>query len=98
MVVAMRTGTKALFFTAKWCGACRRMYPIIKGLQSDGYDITIVDYDLDKTLVQTYRVRSLPTLVILNSQGEVKRWTGLVKAAKILRVLQKQKLNFRDWS
>lgn len=91
------TGTKALFFTAKWCGACRKMYPIIKRLQRDGYDIQIVDYDLDKPLARKHGVRSLPTLVVFNSQGEVKRWMGFVKAIKILRVLQKQQLNFRDW-
>ena len=93
----MKTGTRALFFTAKWCGACKRMYPIIKGLQDEDYDITIVDYDLDKALVHQHSVRSLPTLIVFNSQGVVKRWVGFIKASKILRVLQKQKLNFRDW-
>lgn len=93
----MRTGTRALFFTAGWCGACRKMYPTIKKLQREGYDIQVVDYDLDKSLVRKHSVRSLPTLIVFNSQGEVKRWLGVVKAVKILRVLQRQKLNFRDW-
>ena len=51
-----------LFFTATWCYYCRIMEPIVYKLKTEGYDITIVDYDSNLKLVKKHGITMLPTL------------------------------------
>ncbi len=43
-----------------------------------GLPIEVIDIDVDTELAMDYGIRSVPTLVILDENVEVKRMTGLV--------------------
>lgn len=83
---------KALFFTAKYCGACREMYPIIKQLQEEGYDITIIDIQKNKATAKKYNITSLPTIVVLQGKEEITRFTDVVSIDEIRKAIQQYRI------
>lgn len=56
----------AVFLTAKWCGACRTMYPTIEKLKAAGYIIYVVDADANPEVLRKYKVGSLPTILFFD--------------------------------
>ncbi len=58
-----------IYFTAKWCGPCQTLGPIMEGL-SGVLNVRKVDVDQDRELSAKYGVRSVPSLVLANESGE----------------------------
>lgn len=71
---------KVLFFTASWCGNCRAIKPLVeKEAPEKGVDVKYVDCDSDEGIVmcEDWHVRNLPTLILVDENGnEVKRAVG----------------------
>ena len=81
-----------LDFWAPWCGPCKQIAPIIEAIARERDDIIVgkVNVDEDMELAQRYRVMSIPTLVVLNSGGEVTaKAVGFRTRAEILKLLEK---------
>lgn len=66
---------KILRFTASWCQPCKAL---AKNLEEAKLNIPIevVDIDVDTDLASDYGIRSIPTLVLIDENIEVKRITG----------------------
>ena len=80
---------KLLKFYAEWCGPCKMQSQIIKNA-GDKIKTPIEDVDIDNNIMMTveHKVRSVPTLVLLDNEGnEVKRKVGLLKEAELLEFL-----------
>jgi thioredoxin 1 len=79
-------------FSAKWCGPCQMMPPILKEVKNSlGDKITIIKIDIDKSpqTAATYKIQSVPTLLLFK-QGEIKwRQSGVVPAKHIEQMLNK---------
>ena len=66
-------------FTAKWCGPCRVMDPVLASIEKEyagRIRIEKVDVDEDPVRTQQYNVRSMPTFVLLRDGREVGRAIG----------------------
>jgi len=72
-------------FAAKWCPPCKMMAPIIENFAKDeslkGMRIVSVDVDEESNLAGKFNVSSIPTFILLQSEGngqytEVKKWVG----------------------
>jgi len=65
---------KLYYFSAPWCGPCKMLGPT---MDKSGLPFTKVNVDNDTELSAKYGVRSVPTLLLVDSTGnEVKRLVG----------------------
>lgn len=66
---------RILRFTASWCKPCKDLAKNI--LKSNiTLPIEVIDIDLNPELATEYGIRSVPTLIMLDWNKEVKRITG----------------------
>ena len=59
-------------FTADWCGPCRALAPVIKGLEALYPTVVFesINVDANPEIAQQYSVRSVP-YVVVTKDGEV---------------------------
>ncbi len=83
-------GIRGVFFHAKWCASCEKMLPFVQRLRRQGFMIDIWNYDINKIQVNLHKVKTLPTFIVLDNRGEIKRWEEFVKEEDIRRFLTRQ--------
>ena len=84
-----QTTHQVLAFTADWCQACQRDKPKLDDLRRQGVEVVEIDYDARPNLVRKYRVRRLPTYIVLEDGKEVERTEDIFLLIKILRFIFK---------
>jgi thiol-disulfide isomerase/thioredoxin len=80
---------QVLYFTAPWCGPCKMFKPVVEMVSGElGININYINVDYDATFAERYSVTSVPTIIILNNQGEVAyRNSGVMAKDQLSRVL-----------
>jgi len=58
-----------LYFTASWCGPCKSLAPRMEAL-SGQINYKKIDVDGNQDLSMKYGVRNVPSLVLVNENGE----------------------------
>ena len=66
---------RILRFTASWCGPCKSLAMNLESANIK-LPIEVVDIDVHDNLAKEYGIRSVPTLVMLDENIEVKRIVG----------------------
>ena len=73
---------RVLRFTASWCSPCKML-----ALQLDDIEnkplIEVIDIDENSETAIEYGIRGVPTLVMLDENGEVKRRSGMIQKAEL---------------
>ena len=64
------------YFTADWCGPCKKVRPIVEELTKDGYSFQIIDVDIEKELVKKFEISSVPTFILFKNEKSFKRISG----------------------
>lgn len=77
---------KIIDFYADWCQPCHQMEPTIKSLEKD-FNVERVDIDAQSDVAQAHGVMSIPTLIVMNDDKEVKRFTGVTSENDIRGLL-----------
>jgi thioredoxin 1 len=72
-----------LYFTASWCGPCRILGPIMESVKGQ-VNFSKLDVDVEQDLAVRYKVRSVPTLVLVENGVEKNRLVGVHQAPEIL--------------
>jgi thioredoxin 1 len=79
-------------FSAEWCGPCKMLAPVLSEVKKKvGDKVKIIKIDIDKneSLATSFKVQSVPTLMIFQ-KGETKwRQSGLMTAVQLESILQK---------
>lgn len=78
-------------FTADWCGPCRALAPVIKGLETQFPNVVFetINIDANPEIANQYGVRSIP-LVVITKDGEVKeQLLGLNGKQKYIEAIEK---------
>lgn len=77
-------------FFATWCGPCKQMHPVFEQLKADlGDSIRIIKVDVDKNgpLAATYRIQSVPTLMLFRAGEMLWRKSGAMSLADLKNLL-----------
>lgn len=76
-------------FWAPWCGPCKMLLPIIDEIAAMQDDVKVckVNGDEQGDLITQFKVRSIPTLVVLNNGVEVNRSVGFKSKAEVLELI-----------
>lgn len=80
---------KVLKFYAPWCQPCKGLTMVINGAEDKiTLPIEEINIDEDTDTAIKYGIRSVPTLVIVDEEGnEVKKQTGLLNEQQLLDFL-----------
>jgi len=67
-----------LLFTASWCQHCKVITPLLESMSSRGkINFRKVNVDYDASTVSRYNVKSVPTVILTDLQGnEISRKGG----------------------
>jgi thioredoxin 1 len=68
---------RILRFTASWCQPCKALAQQLEEIDTN-LPIEVIDIDDNHELAMEYGIRSVPTLVMMDENVEVKRRTGIV--------------------
>ena len=67
---------RVLRFTADWCRPCKSLAAILEEVKGD-MPIEVIDIDKFSDIAVEFGIRSVPTLVLMDGNIEIKRMTGL---------------------
>ena len=59
---------QVLYFGAEWCGPCQQIKPQMQQLAGT-IPIKFIDVDRDKSAVETYGIRNVPTVIMIDQSG-----------------------------
>ena len=79
-------------FTAKWCGPCRVMNPVLDALAKEyagRVKLVEIDVDEDQLTSQQFNVRAMPTYVLVRDGREVGRFLGSRPRAFVAGVIDR---------
>ena len=69
--------TRFYYFSAQWCGPCKTFKPLLERLEKEGYPIYFQDVDSDPILAESYHVRSVPTIKIVEDGIVMETMVGI---------------------
>jgi thioredoxin-like negative regulator of GroEL len=72
-----------LYFTASYCQPCRTLGPIMDSLEGK-INYSKIDIDQESELAIKYKIRSVPTLVLVENGIEKRRLSGVRQSSEIL--------------
>ena len=75
---------KLIYVSATWCGPCRQFGPIMDKVAVTGIPVQKMDADKDQQSIAKYGVRSVPTVIKVDSNGnEVSRLIGAKSESEV---------------
>jgi thioredoxin 1 len=78
----------AYYFTADWCGPCKRVRPIVEEINKDSVvKFKIIDVDSEMELVKAFEIKSVPTFIVIKDGEIVRRATGSQTKDNLLEML-----------
>jgi len=64
------------YFTADWCQPCKKVKPVVEAMKREGFEFQMIDADYEQSLVERFKVSSIPTFILLEDGRELSRVTG----------------------
>jgi thioredoxin 1 len=80
-------GKALVKFEASWCQPCKMQSKILEGIKLD-IPVIAIDIDEQSELATTYRIRGVPTMVLIDNGTEIKRKSGVMQSAELTNFIQ----------
>ncbi|MEE1096935.1 MAG: thioredoxin [Bacteroidales bacterium] len=77
-------------FYATWCGPCRALSPILEDLAKEYKDRIVVykvDVDVERDLAAMLSIRSIPTLLFVSANGEMRVVQGGMSKIELKKII-----------
>jgi thioredoxin 1 len=80
---------KVVYFSTEWCGPCKTFKPIMQTVSQElGIPVNYVNADYESELVEKYNITSVPTIMVVGSEGNVLfRNSGVMSRDQLSRTL-----------
>tara|TARA_B110000285_G_scaffold43859_1_gene48801 strand:+ start:592 stop:843 length:252 start_codon:yes stop_codon:yes gene_type:complete len=76
---------KLIYISSTWCQPCKTLAPIMDQVSSTGIPVQKIDADQNPEITSQYGVRSVPTVIKVNSSGgEIGRFSGIKQVQEII--------------
>lgn len=85
-------GVTLVDFWAEWCGPCQMMLPVLEEVAKEIWDkatIAKVNVDESPELAQSFRVMSIPTLIILKDGELVEQFVWVKPKEELVEAINK---------
>lgn len=73
---------RVIRFTASWCMPCKGLAMTLNSIETN-MPIEVVDIDEKSDIAREFGIRSVPTLVMMDENTEVKRISGALPQAEL---------------
>lgn len=80
-----------LDFWAPWCGPCKMLNPIIEELAEEFEGramVAKINVDLNPLISQKFKIKSIPTLMLIRYQNVYERFNGMVPKPNLEELLE----------
>lgn len=80
---------QVLKFSAGWCAPCKNLKSVIDGIDNLPVEIKEIDIGKESELSSKYRIRNVPTCVLLSDTGEeIARKSGAMTKEQFLEFIR----------
>jgi thioredoxin-like negative regulator of GroEL len=73
---------RVIRFTASWCGPCKGLVMTLNNIETS-IPFEVIDIDEKSDIARDFGIRSVPTLVMLDENTEIKRVSGALPQAEL---------------
>lgn len=74
------------YFSAEWCVPCQTLGPIMEQISTQ-ISVQKFNIDYEADLITKYGVRNIPTVILVENEQEVRRFTGIRTYNDIIRFI-----------